>query len=111
MTDILLTPVPVSELVERIAQEVEDRLKTETPPAPLPDRITMTEAIELTGLTRSSLYKLTMEKKIPFSKFGKRLIFSREELGQWIKTRTLPGGITKVEIMTNRLASSARKKQ
>lgn len=110
MTDMVLSPVPVAELIDRIASEIEERLHRDTPPAPLPDRLTVEEAMSLTGLTRSSLYKLTMTNGIPFAKYGKRLIFSRRDLAQWIDRRTVPAGSAESE-MARRLAEATTRKK
>lgn len=37
--------------------------------------------------TRASLYNLAYKKAIPFRKFGRRTVFSRRELTQWIRER------------------------
>jgi predicted DNA-binding transcriptional regulator AlpA len=42
-------------------------------------------AIKLTGLAKPTIYSLCSERKIPHSKQGKRLYFSRLELLEWIK--------------------------
>jgi predicted DNA-binding transcriptional regulator AlpA len=42
-------------------------------------------AIELTGLAKPTIYSLCSERKIPHSKRGKRLYFSRRELIEWIQ--------------------------
>src|SRR5215204_3524419 len=42
-------------------------------------------AIELTGLAKPTIYGLVSERKIPHSKRGKRLYFSRHELLEWLK--------------------------
>ncbi len=42
-------------------------------------------AIELTGLAKQTIYGLVSERKIPHSKQGKRLYFSRQELTDWLK--------------------------
>lgn len=47
--------------------------------------LSVDEAAEYTGLSRSYLYKLTAKGEIPFSKpRGKLLYFSREKLDQWL---------------------------
>jgi excisionase family DNA binding protein len=47
--------------------------------------MTIDEAAEYTGISRSYLYKLTAKGEIPFSKpRGKLLYFSREKLDQWL---------------------------
>ena len=41
-------------------------------------------AIELTGLAKPTIYGLVSERKIPHSKRGKKLYFSRQELLDWL---------------------------
>lgn len=41
-------------------------------------------AIELTGLAKPTIYGLVSERKIPHSKRGKKLYFSRRELLVWL---------------------------
>ena len=41
-------------------------------------------AIELTGLAKPTIYGLVSERKIPHSKRGKKLYFSRKELLIWL---------------------------
>lgn len=43
-------------------------------------------AIELTGLAKPTIYGLVSERKIPHSKRGKKLYFSRRELLEWLTT-------------------------
>jgi excisionase family DNA binding protein len=43
----------------------------------------------ITGLKVPQIYKLTHRSEIPFKKFGKRLIFSRKEILQWVEYKTL----------------------
>lgn len=39
--------------------------------------------------TRAALYNLVYKKAIPYKKFGRRTVFSRRELLQWIESRTV----------------------
>jgi excisionase family DNA binding protein len=50
------------------------------------EALTMNEAALFTGLSKSHIYKLCMNKKIPFYKGdgGKLSFFSKEELTQWM---------------------------
>lgn len=52
------------------------------------DRIDIDEVSLLTGLKIPQIYKLTHRNEIPFKKFGKRLVFSRKEVCQWIDYQT-----------------------
>lgn len=47
--------------------------------------LTFDEACKFTGLSKSYMYKLTHQNKVPFSKpHGKNIYFSREELEKWL---------------------------
>ena len=39
--------------------------------------------------TRAALYNLVYKEAIPYKKFGRRTVFSRRELLQWIESRTV----------------------
>lgn len=41
-------------------------------------------AVEVTGLSRSTIYNLVFARKMPHYKKGKRLYFKRKELEEWI---------------------------
>ena len=43
-------------------------------------------ALELTGLAKPTIYSLVSTRKIPHSKRGKKLYFSRRELLEWLTT-------------------------
>lgn len=73
------------------------------------DRIGLKEAIEITGLKESALYKMTMKDSIPHKKFQKRLVFSRKELEAWVAERTVRKQSPE-EIASQQLAKVARKK-
>jgi len=59
-------------------------------------------------LSKSKLYKLTSSGQIPFRHFGRRLIFSREELLEWVKRETVSRSDSSEVLLT--LAKSARNK-
>lgn len=42
-------------------------------------------AIEVTRLAKPTIYGLVSERRIPHSKRGKKLYFSRRELKEWVK--------------------------
>lgn len=39
--------------------------------------------------TRAALYNLVYKEAIPYKKFGRRTVFSRRDLLQWIESRTV----------------------
>jgi excisionase family DNA binding protein len=78
-------------------------------PQKIPDRCTLAEACEVTHLSKSAIYKLCMDGAIPFEKYGRRSIFSRKALNEWMTARTIQPA-TPDQIMTERLQKSAKKK-
>jgi len=80
------------------------------PDLELPDRVTLDEACEITGFSKSQIYKMSMLHQIPAAHFGKRLIFSRNELLKWIDKRTI--SICSIDaVISEYLAKSAKKRR
>ena len=48
------------------------------------DYLTIEQASEFTHIAKATLYDYTHRRKIPFRKVGKRLLFSKKELTEWI---------------------------
>lgn len=47
--------------------------------------LTFSEACRFTGISKTYMYKLTSQNRIPFSKpHGKNIYFNREELEKWL---------------------------
>lgn len=56
-------------------------------PAPEADQLlTIQDAAKMLSLSKATIYGLVHDAKIPVSKKGKRLYFSKEELTAWIKS-------------------------
>lgn len=98
-----------AEIKSVLLEAIEETKNNPAPvPTPLPDLVEILEACQITRQSKSQIYKLTMLNEIPFEKYGKRLIFSRKALYEWMESRTkrpLPPD----EIMSRRLATSAKK--
>jgi len=79
---------------------------------PVKERMSIDDAVAYlneNGLTisKSTLYKNTMKKTIPFSRFGdRRIVFSAKELDAWVDAQ-LTG---KQSMVTESVRWSARKK-
>lgn len=59
-------------------------------------------------LSESKLRKLCMTKSVPhLGRFGRRIVFSRKQLDEWIETMTVKPTYPEVE-MTGRLQKAAR---
>ena len=94
--------------IKNCLRESIDEIKSIPSPEPLPDRITLLEACELTGSSKGQLYKLSMLNQIPVSHFGKRLVFSRKTLIAWMESRTISTSKDS-EIITGRVSAAAKK--
>ena len=71
--------------------------------------LSLEEASEYTGISRSYLYKLTARGDIPFSKpRGKMIYFSREKLDQWLLSN---GSHSKSELKGQALDYTFRNKK
>lgn len=109
MTTILqLSQEDLRTEIKNCLRESIEEIKSIPTPAPLPDRITLSEACELTGFSKSQIYKLSMLDEIPRSRYGKMLVFSRKALLKWIEERTITAPEAG-DVMTDRLSKSAKK--
>lgn len=79
-----------NDLTEVISAIVRDAISNIPKPKEEPrlDRIDVDEVSVITGLKIPQIYKLTHRNEIPFKKFGKRLVFSRKEILQWVERQT-----------------------
>lgn len=72
--------------------------------------LTFQEACEFAGLSKSYMYKLTHQNKVPFSKpHGKNIYFSREELEKWLLKNPLKTQEQINEEATNYVTTHYRK--
>ena len=99
--------------IKNCLRESIEEIKSIPAPEPLSDRIGLDEAcIELgtkeKPVSKAQVYKLTMLNEIPHEKYGKRLVFSRKALVEWMDSRTVKK-ISVSEVMSDRLAKSAKR--
>lgn len=114
-----MTPNPFDAIMERLdkieerLRGIENRLTFAFAPKPEPnDRMNVQEACELLNRTKSWIFKKTMNREIPFKKFGSHVVFSRHDLLVWMEEQTKPV-LTQLqisEIMSERLAKAASRK-
>lgn len=114
---IVTTPeqlrVVVSQAVEAIIPRLAEHQRQMSVRKPK-ENLSLTDAVELLAemgvpTTRSTLYNLTFRNKIPYRKIGRRTVFSRQELLQWVEKRTLHVEDESIE-MRQRIARSANRK-
>src|SRR5690606_18155345 len=104
---IVTTPERISQIV---TEAVSAAMKRHVLPVAdsLPDRIGIDEVCEITGYKKATVYRLTSEDKIPHSKYGNKLVFSRKELASWLEDQTIHSSKFKDEV-AERLMKQARK--
>lgn len=73
---------------ESIHEEIEAFLKGLNQKT-IPERLSLIEAAQYLGVSKSYMYKLTHTRTIPFNKFGKRVIFYTKELDEWVKQKAI----------------------
>lgn len=67
----------IHEQLEAIMKEINKSL--------LSERLNIIESAKYFGVGKATLYKLIRKSEIPFNKFGKKILFYREEIDQWLK--------------------------
>ncbi len=73
------------------------------------DEIYLEEVALLTKRSKSTIYRLTCTREIPYRKRGKQLVFSRKEILSWLDERTVTVPLLADEA-TDHLAKVASKR-
>ncbi len=60
-----------------------------TTPDAVPRLMTAQEVAEMLRVPRSTVYELARSRRIPFIKVGRRTLFARQTLLEWIATHTV----------------------
>ena len=93
MNNIILSPIPLTEMENIIKAAVKSALEKYLTSLPqlntntLKDRIFIKEVMELTNLSKNTIYSLSSKKAIPvFRPEGtKQLMFSRKSIIEWME--------------------------
>ena len=112
---IVVTPVQLRNLIDESIRDILPKLadfRRKNEPVET-DGLSIDDAVRFFAnqgipTTKQNLYNLVFKKEIPYRKVGRRVIFSRKELLQWIESRTYRPHSQSDEAL--RLAESARKK-
>lgn len=73
--------------VSLLKKLITEHVKNEQRPDTTKEILTVKECAELTGLKKSTLYRLTHERKIPFFKpNGNRVFFRRADILAWLQS-------------------------
>lgn len=103
----------LSELAE-LKAEVR-KIRAPEPPTKQPENLTIDQAIQIleeNGLpiTRAQIYKFSHLGEIPASRIGKRLVFNRKDLLNWLESRKV-AKIPPQKMAAEKLAQSARRRE
>jgi len=87
MENLIFTQLTELELRKILSEEIKNALKDN--PAPSngensDEFLTIQQVSQFTNIAVATLYNYTHKRKIPFSKVGKKLLFSKRELAEWI---------------------------
>ena len=92
----MTTTNPFDLILSELAELKAEIRKIKTPETPIkqPENLTIEQAIEFlkeNGLpiAKAQVYKLSFQNEIPASRIGKRLVFSRKDLLNWLAMRTI----------------------
>lgn len=55
----------------------------------IPERLSLLEAAEYLRVSKSTMYKFTHTRRIPYYKFGRSVFFYTKELDDWLKENSL----------------------
>lgn len=101
--------VTTGEQLSRIIRdEISRAFNAKPQPPQLTDRCNFNDALEITGLSKSALYKKTASNDLPHKRFGNRLVFSRKSLLEWVEPQTVDKDGSSEACLA--LAKSARNK-
>ena len=89
---MLNVPEKLDLLLEQF-EEMKGLLEKNQPPKAVPQNLDLDSAIAFMSekgypTSKSSMYKRTSMGQIPFSRFGSKLVFDRDDLMQWCKDNT-----------------------
>lgn len=114
---VVTTPEQLREIVGHAVEAIIPKLAeyrrqtTEVKPS---DNLSINEAVAYLNelgapATQSSLYNLTYRGQIPHRKIGRRTVFSRKELSEWVASRTRYPEDARAEV-AHRIAKSAKRR-
>lgn len=106
---IITSPEEIEDIVRKV---IKDYMSPK--PIPVRDVISLTEAVAFLNESgyptgKGTIYKLTSANKIPYKKYGNKLMFSRKELQVWVQGQVV--NITDTSSASISLVKSASKRK
>lgn len=87
--DVLLVQLTVTQMKDIIKSVLQE---TSSPRMRESEILSIEEVSKLTGYKKSTIYKLTYERKIPFHKpahGGRKIFFRKNEINQWLQSNRI----------------------
>lgn len=109
---ILTTPEQLDVIVQNAIKKVLPN-KEEERNQKIPDSCSVEQALQFLlengyKMSKSKLYKMTANRDLPFKYFGRRIIFSRNELLEWVEQQSIPSSNPNAVLLN--IAKDARRK-
>jgi excisionase family DNA binding protein len=70
--------------LEKMVLEIKAELRLENPKVAFRELMDINQLSDYSFLSKASIYTLTMKREIPHFKQGKRLLFKKSEIDDWI---------------------------
>ena len=95
----------IGQAKEMISDLLSQEIQKAVNPTNEPDILKIDQALNFLSLqgwptTKQTIYNLVFKKEIPYRKVGRRVVFSRKELLQWIESRTVRPASKSDELLT-----------
>jgi predicted DNA-binding transcriptional regulator AlpA len=86
MQNLVFTQLSIPEVKQLFREELQQFFAEQKPTQQTDEIGGIDLAVEITGKAKPTIYNLVSERKIPHSKRGKQLYFSKRELLDWISS-------------------------
>lgn len=87
---IVIEQSELSDIIENTVRRVISATSPKPVAKPQSDTLSIDDLVDLTGYKKNTIYRLVHERKIPYRKpmhGGRKLVFLRPEIEDWIKGR------------------------
>jgi excisionase family DNA binding protein len=89
---ILIRNITAEEFQELIRESIHDEFQSFLQglnQKTIQERLSLGEAAQYLGVSKSQMYKLTHTRKIPYYKFGRAALLYTKELDDWLKQNSI----------------------
>jgi excisionase family DNA binding protein len=89
---IVIEQSELSEIIENTVRRVISSVNPKPSEKPKTETLSIDDIVDLTGYKKNTIYRYVHDRKIPFRKplhGGRKLVFLRPEIEEWIKGKKL----------------------